>query len=87
METTQIPRLLVSKREAASALGVSVRTVDNLLASKELRARKIGRRTLPGASWAKIVEALGVGEGTVRRAALHPAKNPSAPSSVSAWQV
>jgi excisionase family DNA binding protein len=46
MDTTKIPRLLVSKRDAATALGVSVRTIDNLLACKELRARKVGRRTL-----------------------------------------
>jgi len=46
MDTHNIPKLLVSKREAAAALGVSVRTIDNLLAHKELVARKIGRRTL-----------------------------------------
>jgi excisionase family DNA binding protein len=39
-------KLLVSKREAASALSVSVRTVENLIRRKELLARKIGRRTL-----------------------------------------
>jgi len=43
MDTTKIPKLLVSKREAATALGVSVRTIDNLLACKELRGRKVGR--------------------------------------------
>jgi DNA invertase Pin-like site-specific DNA recombinase len=36
-----------------------------------------------GESWAKIGLMLGVGEGTVRRAALRPAKNPSATSPVS----
>jgi len=39
-------RLLVSKREAASLLSVSVRTIENLIAAKRLVARKLGRRTL-----------------------------------------
>jgi excisionase family DNA binding protein len=39
-------KILVTKREAASALSVSVRTVENYVRSKELIARKIGRRTL-----------------------------------------
>jgi len=39
-------RLLVTKREAASALSVSIRTVENFIRRKELAARKIGRRTL-----------------------------------------
>jgi excisionase family DNA binding protein len=39
-------RLLVTKREAASALSVSIRTVENFIRQKELAARKIGRRTL-----------------------------------------
>lgn len=38
--------LLVDKRNAAVALGVSVRTIDNLIATKQLRVRRIGRRTL-----------------------------------------
>jgi excisionase family DNA binding protein len=39
-------RLLISKREAAQALGVSIRTVENFIRRKELTARRIGRRTL-----------------------------------------
>jgi excisionase family DNA binding protein len=39
-------KLLVSKREAALALGVSVRTVENYVGTKELVARRLGRRTL-----------------------------------------
>jgi len=39
-------KLLMSKREVASALSVSVRTVENLIFRKELVVRKIGRRTL-----------------------------------------
>jgi excisionase family DNA binding protein len=39
-------QLLVSKREAAATLGLSVRTVENLISLKELPARRIGRRCL-----------------------------------------
>jgi excisionase family DNA binding protein len=38
--------LLLSKADAAQALGISLRTVDNLLAARELPARRIGRRVL-----------------------------------------
>jgi excisionase family DNA binding protein len=38
--------LLVSKRCAAAMLGLSVRTLENLLSLKELPARRIGRRCL-----------------------------------------
>jgi excisionase family DNA binding protein len=46
LETTTREPLLVSKRRAAEALSVSVRTVENLIVSKKLPSRKIGRRTL-----------------------------------------
>ena len=45
MDTNQT-KLLVSKRDAALALSVCVRTIENLIQAKELPARKIGRRTL-----------------------------------------
>ncbi len=38
--------LLVSKREAATLLGVCPRTIDNFIGRKELPCRRIGRRTL-----------------------------------------
>jgi excisionase family DNA binding protein len=38
--------LLVSKRTAASMLGLSVRTLENLISIKELPVRRIGRRCL-----------------------------------------
>lgn len=38
--------LLMSKRESASMLGLSVRTLENLISRKELPARRIGRRCL-----------------------------------------
>jgi excisionase family DNA binding protein len=41
-----LTKLLVSLSEAAEAIGVCRRTVDNLIAAKQLPARKIGRRTL-----------------------------------------
>jgi len=44
--------LLIGKRECARALGVCVRTVENLIHSKELPSRKIGRRTL--VPWAAV---------------------------------
>jgi excisionase family DNA binding protein len=39
-------KLLCSKKEAAEALGVSLRTIDNLIGQKELTARRVGRRVL-----------------------------------------
>ena len=39
-------KLLLSKKDVASALSISVRTLENLIANKALAARKIGRRTL-----------------------------------------
>jgi excisionase family DNA binding protein len=48
-------KILVSKKEAAAALGISLRTVENLIARKELDARRIGRRRLvPKASLEKL---------------------------------
>jgi len=44
-ESEQTP-LLVSKRDAAALLSLCVRTVDNLIATKKLPARRIGRRVL-----------------------------------------
>jgi DNA invertase Pin-like site-specific DNA recombinase len=64
------------------------------LASARARGKHLGRPRVvvdanriatlrdAGASWAKIGEALGVGEGTVRRASQQSAKNPSASTSV-----
>lgn len=38
--------LLVSKKDAAKALGVCLRTVDNLLSAKQLACVRIGKRVL-----------------------------------------
>lgn len=39
-------RLLVSKREASTALGISVRTLESLLSFKELKSIRVGRRRM-----------------------------------------
>ena len=39
-------KLLLSKKECATALSVSVLTIENLIARKELAIRRIGSRTL-----------------------------------------
>jgi excisionase family DNA binding protein len=39
-------QLLFNKKEAATMLGLSVRSVDYLLAGRELEHRKIGRKVL-----------------------------------------
>jgi excisionase family DNA binding protein len=38
--------ILVSKKEAAAALGICVRTLEHLIAAKELSVRRIGKRCL-----------------------------------------
>ena len=39
-------RILVSKREAARLLGISVTSLDYLIRQRELTIRRLGRRTL-----------------------------------------
>jgi excisionase family DNA binding protein len=41
-----VTTLLHSKIEAAAMLNLSLRTIDNLIAMKELTVRRIGRRVL-----------------------------------------
>lgn len=38
--------ILISKRDAAKALSISLRTLDNLIAAKQLTVRRVGRRCL-----------------------------------------
>jgi len=38
--------ILVSKKDAAAALAVSIRTIDNLIYAKKLIVRRFGGRTL-----------------------------------------
>ena len=46
MTTNDTAPLLVSEKEAARLLGISLRTVRRLIARKELRAIRVGRRSL-----------------------------------------
>jgi excisionase family DNA binding protein len=39
-------QILLSKRQAAQALSISIRTLDKLILSKRLPVHKIGRRVL-----------------------------------------
>ncbi len=49
-------KLAYSKLEAASLLSVSLRTIDNLIAQKEITVRRIGRRVVvPATSLAAIL--------------------------------
>jgi excisionase family DNA binding protein len=41
-----LPKLLFSEKESAHVLSVSLRTVQNLIATKQLKVRRIGRRVL-----------------------------------------
>jgi excisionase family DNA binding protein len=41
-----LQKLLVSKREAAQALGICVRSLEYLIGNKELPTRRVGRRVL-----------------------------------------
>ncbi|HKN74220.1 MAG TPA: helix-turn-helix domain-containing protein [Candidatus Acidoferrum sp.] len=50
-------RLLLSKREAAEALGCSVRTIENMIARKQLASRRLGkRRMIPYAALAQLAK-------------------------------
>lgn len=39
-------KLMLSRRQAAESLGISIRSLDYLIQRTELRARRIGRRIL-----------------------------------------
>ena len=45
-ESTILLRLLFSQAEAARMLGISLRTLQNLIAAKQISVRRIGRRVL-----------------------------------------
>ena len=46
LENTTADKVLLTRRDAARLLSVSVRTIDTLLARRELTTRRIGRRRL-----------------------------------------
>jgi excisionase family DNA binding protein len=41
-----MPKITVSRAEAANALSVDIQTIDNLIADGRLRASKLGRRVV-----------------------------------------
>lgn len=45
-ETSRFATLLFSQKEAARILGISLRTLQNLIATRQIRVRRIGRRVL-----------------------------------------
>jgi excisionase family DNA binding protein len=46
-------KVLVSKKEAAKALSCSVRTIENMIARKQLRSIRLGkRRMIP---WSEVI--------------------------------
>lgn len=46
LDTKTTTRLLVSKKEAAEALCLCVRSIDNLISSKQLSVVRVGKRVL-----------------------------------------
>jgi len=52
-----VPKLLISKKEAAQALSISVRGLEYLISRKELPTRRVGKRVLvPVAALRKFSE-------------------------------
>lgn len=45
-DTTPVPKLLFSRKEASYALGLSIRSISYLLKSGQLKFRKVGSKTL-----------------------------------------
>jgi excisionase family DNA binding protein len=41
-----MPKITISRAEAANALSVDIQTIDNLIADGRLRASKLGRRVV-----------------------------------------
>ena len=60
-------RILISKRDAAIALSLSVRTIENLIARKELAARRVGRCRFVTRTIRSERSRIAVSSGGVRR--------------------
>jgi excisionase family DNA binding protein len=57
-EETVESKLLLSRREAAAALSISLRTLDKLVSEKQIRTQQIGsRRLIPRRALEKFAEA------------------------------
>jgi excisionase family DNA binding protein len=62
-----IERIAFSKAEAAEMLGLCLRTIDNMIADKQLKTSKLGRRVLiPGYALYGLMGTFPPTEGTVR---------------------
>lgn len=71
---SELERLLYPKKEAAHALGVSIRTIDYLLAKRAIEFKKIGRRVLiPVAELKRIARAAYTATGTATNLAANAA--------------
>jgi hypothetical protein len=46
MSTQVIEKVLYSRKDAAFALSISIRSLDTLLASKKLATRRLGRKVM-----------------------------------------
>lgn len=54
-----IPKLLYRRQEAAAALGLSVRSIDNMIADRRLTTRRFGRCVLiPAADVHKVCDTI-----------------------------
>jgi excisionase family DNA binding protein len=46
LEDDIVPKIAISRGDAADALSVDVQTIDRMIAAKKLRASKLGRRVV-----------------------------------------
>jgi len=54
-----IPKLLYRRQEAAAALGLSVRSIDNMIADRRLTTRRFGRCVLiPAADVQRVCDTI-----------------------------
>ena len=57
-DNREVPKLLYSRKDAAFALSISIRSLDYLVAAKQLPFRKVGKKILiPHASLVKFSRA------------------------------
>jgi hypothetical protein len=57
-DTPTVPKLLYSRRDGAHALSLSIRNLDGLIASGQMKVRKVNRRVLiPHAELVRFAEA------------------------------
>ncbi len=74
----ELERSLIAERVRAGLKNARAKGKKLGRPSRKVDARRVARLRAQGASWVAIADELGVGEGTVRRAAQKSAKNPSA---------